>query len=528
MSPSETTRGRSALDDRLTAIARSPRGSRQLALFDFDRTLIQGYSVLTFVFDALRHRRIAAPDLLRALRVAVAREMGRAEFHDLLAVTTEALAGTPEADLAAVGERLFTERIGGQVYEEARRLVEAHRAQGHTVAICSSATRYQVAPVARDLDVGHLLVTELEHVDGVFTGRVGESLWHDGKLRAAVAFARRRRADLAAAWFYSDGIEDLPLLEMVGHPCATNPDPTLARVAADREWPVLRFTSRRRPGLGDVVRTGLAASSAGPSLLAAAPTLALNRDWQSFLNLAMATWGDFGTAVAGIDLRVVGEQHLWSHRPAVFLFNHQSYVDVLVLLKLIRRDLSGVAKIELRHHPVVGPVFRLGRVAFVDRSDRVQSVAALHEVVGRLREGVSLAIAPEGTRSPTSRVGPFKKGAFRVAMQGGVPVVPIVIRNAADVLPRGARVLRPATIDVVVLEPRSVDDWPPDDLDRRVAEVHARYVETLRSWPGDAAPATGADGLEAPQHRPAGTGRGNANGRSGRRRDGTVGGTMAR
>jgi 1-acyl-sn-glycerol-3-phosphate acyltransferase len=167
----------------------------------------------------------------------------------------------------------------------------------------------------------------------------------------------------------------------------------------------------------------------------------------------------------------------------VFVFNHQSYVDVLVLLKLIRRDLSGVAKIELKHHPVVGPVFRMGGVAFIDRGDRVQSVAALHDVVGRLQEGISLAIAPEGTRSPTSRVQPFKKGAFRVAMEGGVPIVPIVIRNAGDVLPRGAHVLRPATLDVAVLEPVSVAAWTVADLDRHVAEVHQRYVDTLRSWP---------------------------------------------
>jgi 1-acyl-sn-glycerol-3-phosphate acyltransferase len=235
-------------------------------------------------------------------------------------------------------------------------------------------------------------------------------------------------------------------------------------------------------------------SSLGPSAtaaLAAVPSALLQGDRRPFLNLAMATWGDYGTAVAGIEVRATGEEHLWSHRPAVFAFNHQSWVDVLVLLKLLRRDLTGVAKVELRSNPVVGPAFRLAGVAFVDRADRAQSVAALQHAVDKLRTGTSILVAPEGTRSPTATLGPFKKGAFRMAMAAAVPVVPIVIRNAGSVLPRGALVIKPGTIDVAVLPPIRVDDWTVADLDDRIADVRQRYVDTLASWP---APHAGADG----------------------------------
>ncbi len=467
----------------LAEIAASRRGVRQIAFFDLDGTVINGYSAVVFLQDELLHRRISPLLLARGLRIAAEFQLGRASFADLLAVVTEAMTGHSEDEFTATGQRLFADRIGGRIYAEARALIEAHRRRGHTIVICSSATRYQVAPVAADLGVEHVLCTELEVVDGRFTGEVVHNRWNDGKATAAVEFARARRCNLADAWFYSDGPEDVALLELVGRPRAVNPQSALVHVAEERGWPVLRFTSRGRPSFGDRVRTGLLLTSAAPSFALAVPPALMSGNWQSFVNLAMSTWGDLGTALAGITLRVQGEEHLWEHRPAVFIFNHQSYVDLLILMKLIRRDLTGVAKKELRHNPVVGPIFRIGGVAFIDRSDRVQSVAALHEVVSKLESGLSVAIAPEGTRSPTPNVQQFKKGAFRMAMEAGVPVVPIVIRNAGEVLARGASTIRPGTIDVAVLAPISVSDWTVDDLDDRIAEVHAAYVGTIARWP---------------------------------------------
>ncbi len=478
--PSPTPDG---VEAELLEIAASRRGVRQIAFFDLDGTLINGYSAVVFLQDELRHRRVSPLLLARGLRVAAEFQLGRASFADLLAVVTEAMAGHSEDEFTATGQRLFSDHIGGRIYAEGRALVEAHRRRGHTVVICSSATRYQVAPVAADLGVEHVLCTELEVVDGRFTGEVVHNRWNAGKAEAALAFARERRCDLANAWFYSDGPEDVPLLELVGRPRAVNPQSALADEAEERGWPVLRFTSRGRPSLGDRVRTGLLLTSAAPSIALALPPALMSGSWQSFVNLAMSTWGDLGAALAGITLRVQGEEHLWEQRPAVFIFNHQSYVDLLILVKLIRRDLTGVAKKELRNNPVVGPIFRIGGVAFIDRSDRVQSVAALHEVVGKLESGLSVAIAPEGTRSPTPKVQPFKKGAFRMAMEAGVPVVPIVIRNAGDVLARGASTIRPGTVDVVVRAPIDVDDWTLDDLDERITEVHTMYVDTIARWP---------------------------------------------
>jgi WS/DGAT/MGAT family acyltransferase len=104
--------------------------------------------------------------------------------------------------------------------------------------------------------------------------------------------------------------------------------------------------------------------------------------------------------------------------------------------------------------------------------------------VQRLEDGISLVIAPEGTRSATPSLGPFKKGAFHVAMQAGVPVVPIVIRNAGELMWRGAATIHPGTVQVKVLPPVSTEGWTADDLDEKVAEVRAAYVDALAHWTG--------------------------------------------
>jgi putative phosphoserine phosphatase/1-acylglycerol-3-phosphate O-acyltransferase len=182
----------------------------------------------------------------------------------------------------------------------------------------------------------------------------------------------------------------------------------------------------------------------------------------------------------------VGEQNLWSHRPAVFIFNHQSSIDLPVVASLLRRDVTGVAKKEAARDPRFALLGYLADVAYVDRGKTAQAKEALAPVVERLRDGVSIALAPEGTRSPTPRLGHFKKGAFHMAMQGGVPIVPIVIRNAGDVMWRNSPLIRPGTVDVAVLEPIPTDGWTAGQLDDRVAEVRQLFLDTLERWPGEA------------------------------------------
>jgi putative phosphoserine phosphatase/1-acylglycerol-3-phosphate O-acyltransferase len=166
----------------------------------------------------------------------------------------------------------------------------------------------------------------------------------------------------------------------------------------------------------------------------------------------------------------------------VFIFNHQSSIDVAVIGALVRRDLTGVAKVEAARDPRFAPIGYVTDVVYVDRSNSKQARAALEPAVERLKGGTSIAIAPEGTRSPTPTLGRFKKGAFHLAMQANVPIVPVVIRNAGDVMWRGSLVIRPGTIDVEVLEPISTNGWEVSELDERIAGIRELFARTLEEW----------------------------------------------
>ena len=183
-------------------------------------------------------------------------------------------------------------------------------------------------------------------------------------------------------------------------------------------------------------------------------------------------------------LKVTGEQNLWSDRPAVLMFNHQSSLDMLVLGDLLRRDFTGVAKKELARDPRFAPIGWLADIAYIDRGNTQKAKQALQPAVSKLRHGNSIAIAPEGTRSPTPKPGPFKKGGFHIAIQAGVPIVPVVIRNTGELMWRNSFWLHPGTVDFAVLEPVPTSGWTADDLDDHIAYVRQRFIDTLDNWPG--------------------------------------------
>ena len=121
--------------------------------------------------------------------------------------------------------------------------------------------------------------------------------------------------------------------------------------------PVRRFDSRGRAGWGDIVRTGLGYASLGPAVVAGATAGLLNGSMREAINVGSAVWGDLATSFSGVDIRVEGEENLWKERPAIFTFNHQSGLDAVIMMKLIRRDVTGVGKKELQSTPIMGPIF---------------------------------------------------------------------------------------------------------------------------------------------------------------------------
>jgi putative phosphoserine phosphatase/1-acylglycerol-3-phosphate O-acyltransferase len=216
-----------------------------------------------------------------------------------------------------------------------------------------------------------------------------------------------------------------------------------------------------------------------PSLLVGLAVLAAGRGRQRAANAMIGVWIRLAPKVAGLRLEVENAERIDASRPAVFLFNHQSSADILILCMLLRRDFTGVAKQELRRHWVFGPAFAFAGAVFIDRFDRPKAVAALQPAVDVVRGGISVGIAPEGTRSRDGKLGPFKKGAFRLALAARVPLVPLVIHDSGRVLPKKKIAVRPATVRVEVLEAISTEGWTLEELDERIAEVRGLYLERL-------------------------------------------------
>ncbi len=289
-----------------------------------------------------------------------------------------------------------------------------------------------------------------------------------------VAFAGERGLDLGESYAYGNGGEDVYYLETVGRPRPLNADSTLTRAAGERGWPVHRLHRlhrQRRLTAGNVVRSAASYAGLATGVAAGLGMGLINRDRRTALAVTAAISSELALASAGVSLAVEGQENLWLARPAVFVFNHQSQLDVLIVAALLRRDFTAVAKKELAKDPTFAAMGWLANVAYVDRTDGVAAREALAPALESLGSGISLVIAPEGTRSPTPRLLPFKKGAFHLAMQAQVPMVPVVIRNAGEIMAGRSLILTPGTVQVRVLAPVPTADWTVDNLDEQVTLV---------------------------------------------------------
>ena len=455
-------------------------GSHIGAFFDLDKTLIKGFSAKDFFKTRILSGKVTSKELVAQFSGILAYATGNGNFASMAAISAKGVKDVKEKVFMDVGEEVYHKYLSQAIYPESRALVAAHMAMGHTVAIVSAATPYQVDPIARDLGISHVMCTRMEVENGVFTGNIIEpACWGEGKAIAGRELAQKFDIDLQKSYFYTDSAEDLPLLEIVGNPRPMNADAKLSALAFQNDWPVYRFSEETSSNLTNLVRTGLASGIFIPAILRGVTKGISNMSWTEGVESMMAGMGDFGTAVAGIQLAVKGEEHLWSHRPAVFILNHQSNADFLIAAKLIRKGARGVAKKELQKMPIIGQMLMASGTIFLDRTDKEKSIEALKPAVDSLKSGTSVVIFPEGTRSYDYTLGRFKKGAFHLAMQAGVPLVPIVLKNAHDVMPRGSNIFKPAVVEVVVYPPILTDDWTAENMNEQIEKVRALFLKEL-------------------------------------------------
>lgn len=493
MSPSNTRsadRRNSRLPGSVAEIAASPPGPKVGAFFDVDGTLVAGFTGVIMTRDRFRRREIGIGEFLGVVQAALNHQLGRADFEQLIYRGASMMKGRSLDDIDELGERLFVQHIVSRIYPEMRELVRAHQARGHTVALSSSALTVQVEPVARFLGIDNILSNRFEvDENGILTGGVLKPiLWGPGKANAVQKFAADHDIDLKKSYFYADGDEDVALMYLVGNPRPTNPEGKLASVAAKRGWPVLRFTSRSGSSPVSALRTLAGVASLAPVAAGAIGVGLLAGSKRRGVNFFTSNWGQLLLTATGVNLNVLGEENLTAQRPAVFIFNHRNQVDPVVAGALVRDNFTSVGKKELEKNPLMGTLGKVMDAAFIDRENPKAAVEELKKVEELARKGLSILIAPEGTRLDTTEVGPFKKGPFRIAMAAKIPIVPIVIRNAEVIAARDSSTFNPGTVDVVVYPPIPIDDWTHENLSERIDEVRRLYLDTLKNWPRDEVP----------------------------------------
>ena len=466
-------------------IEASPEGPEVGAFFDLDGTLVAGFTGVLMTQDRLRRGQMGVGEFIGMVQAGLNHQLGRSEFEDLIGKGARMLHGNSMSDLDELGERLFVQHVQSRIYPEMRALVRAHMARGHTVVLSSSALTVQVEPVARFLGIDNVLSNKFEtDDDGLITGEVARPIiWGPGKARAVQTFSAENAIDLAKSYFYADGDEDVSLMYLVGNPRPTNPGGKMESVAVKRGWPVLRFTSRSGSSPVAQLRTVAGMASLLPAAAGGLGLGLLTRNRRTGVNFFTAAWTRLLMASIGINLNVTGEENLTAERPAVFLFNHRNQADPFIAGRLISDNFTSVGKKELAKDPLMGTVGRVMDAAFIDRDDPKAAVEGLRKIEELARKGISVLIAPEGTRLDTTEVGEFKKGPFRIAMAAGVPLVPIVIRNAEIIAERNSTTFNPGSVDVAVFPPISVADWTSENLDERIAEVRQLYLDTLKDWP---------------------------------------------
>jgi HAD superfamily hydrolase (TIGR01490 family) len=221
----------------------------KLALFDLDHTLLSGDSDMLwcdFLIDEGALDESFRERNAEMLRRYTAGTVTPVEFCNFYAAT---LAGRTLQDWRPWCARLLAERVRPRICADARALLARHRAAGETIVLTTATNRVITEAIARDLGVDHHIATEVEVVDGRCTGRTSGVLnMRTGKVERLRSWLAERGLDeaaLKAATFYSDSINDMPLLGVVGRPVAVDPDDRLHAAALRHRWPVLRFDRRR-------------------------------------------------------------------------------------------------------------------------------------------------------------------------------------------------------------------------------------------------------------------------------------------
>jgi 1-acyl-sn-glycerol-3-phosphate acyltransferase len=205
--------------------------------------------------------------------------------------------------------------------------------------------------------------------------------------------------------------------------------------------------------------------------------------WKGILYILGHGGVRLGLALAGIKVRVAGRENIPLARAAVYCANHESNVDPPVLFTSLHPRMHIVYKAEINAIPLLARAFRHGGFVPIDRRNKEAAMRSLEAGAQSIRSGNSFLIFPEGTRSKTTEMLPFKKGGFLMALKAQAPIVPVAISGGRDAMRRGSKIIRPVDISIRVGAPVETTGMQTGDRDGLIAEVRARIEALLAQGP---------------------------------------------
>ena len=196
-------------------------------------------------------------------------------------------------------------------------------------------------------------------------------------------------------------------------------------------------------------------------------------------------WAFFGGSawlwLSGARVRVRGRELLDPKQTYVFIANHRSYLDTATLFIHTGRRIGVLAKKELLKVPILGYGMGFVNVMAIDRTNRERALETTGAATARIRSGISFGVFAEGTRAKPGELLPFKKGAFYMAVEAGVPVVPVVFKNTDVLMGKGTGEARGGTIEMVLLSPvETVNVSTDDDMNQLIADVRTKIAAELK------------------------------------------------
>ncbi|RXJ00321.1 1-acyl-sn-glycerol-3-phosphate acyltransferase [Anaerobacillus alkaliphilus] len=193
-----------------------------------------------------------------------------------------------------------------------------------------------------------------------------------------------------------------------------------------------------------------------------------------------SNWAKQLVKLTGSVIEIKGKENLPKQGSFVIVSNHQGNFDIPILLGYLERPIGFISKIEVKKLPIVRDWMVYMNCVFLDRKDRRQAIHAINQGAENIKQGTSIVIFPEGTRSKGMKMNLFKAGSFKLAQKAEVPIIPIAIKGSFKIMEQNKNIIKPAEVSVTILPALQPTDYLEKDIKTLASEVHAIIESELK------------------------------------------------